>query len=93
MLPVVLSTLDRGAVIDGNAPGIRIGGVPRTAALGVEPITDPAVGFTNWHDYVENMFCEVDNLQVLCLACHKIKCQEETDIATARKRMEKEYVG
>lgn len=57
----------------------------------IKPITDPAVGFTNWHDYVENMFCEVENLQVLCLACHKVKCQEETDIATARKRKEKEY--
>lgn len=57
----------------------------------IKPITDPAVGFTNWNDYVENMFCEVDNLQVLCLACHKVKCQEETDIATARKRKEKEY--
>lgn len=57
----------------------------------IKPITDPAIGFTNWHDYVENMFCEVENLQVLCLACHKKKCQEETDIATLRRRTEKEY--
>jgi len=36
-----------------------------------------ADGFTTWDDYIANMFCEKDNLQVLCLACHKAKSQSE----------------
>ena len=54
------------------------------------PIIDPAVGFTTWDECVERMFCEVDNLQVLCKTCHDVKTKEERDIATARRRKEKE---
>ncbi|AUR96960.1 hypothetical protein NVP1253O_27 [Vibrio phage 1.253.O._10N.286.45.B12] len=57
----------------------------------IVPIVDPAVGFTNWHDCVERMFCEEDNLQVMCLDCHLVKCQEEKDIEKARKAGEKIY--
>lgn len=56
----------------------------------IVPIVDPAVGFTTWDDCIERMFCERDNLQLLCTKCHNIKCQEEKDIATARRRMEKQ---
>lgn len=55
----------------------------------IVPIVDPAVGFTNWHDCVERMFCEEDNLQVMCLDCHLVKCQEEKDIEKARRAGEK----
>ena len=36
----------------------------------IEPIIDPAVGWTTWDDCIERMFCELDNLQVLCTAPH-----------------------
>lgn len=34
-------------------------------------------GFVSWDKYIANMFCDKDNLQVLCIACHKIKTKEE----------------
>lgn len=39
----------------------------------------PVTGFTTWDDVVNNMFCEKDNLQVLCLDCHKKKTQQEKE--------------
>lgn len=35
-------------------------------------------GWTNWDDYVHNMFCEIDNLRVLCKPCHKVVTDAET---------------
>lgn len=46
----------------------------------IEAIIDPKVGFTNWDDVVYAMFCEQDNLQVLCLDCHKIKTAQEREM-------------
>jgi len=42
----------------------------------VEPIVDPALGFTTWDDYIDRMFCEQSGLQVLCKACHDAKTGE-----------------
>jgi len=41
------------------------------------PIIDPTVGFTSWDDVVNRMFCEKENLQVLCTECHSLKTKEE----------------
>lgn len=44
----------------------------------VIPVVDPAKGFTDWNDYIERMFCDVDGLQILCRdACHRDKTQAE----------------
>lgn len=56
----------------------------------VKPIIDPAVGFVDWNSFIENSFCELDNLQTLCLDCHYKKTQEETSIAKDRRAKEKE---
>lgn len=56
----------------------------------IKPITDPELGFTTWDDVIEGMFCEKDNLQVLCKACHDIKTQEEKEIAVAARAAKKE---
>lgn len=53
------------------------------------PIIPPETGFTTWDDCIERMFCEQENLQVVCHACHKEKCSEETAIAKERKAKEK----
>lgn len=45
----------------------------------INPIIDPEVGFTTWDDVVYNMFCEKDNLQVLCIDCHKLKTKSEKE--------------
>lgn len=55
----------------------------------VIPIIDPYVGFSTWDDCIERMFCEQENLQCVCHACHKEKCAEETAIAKERKAKEK----
>lgn len=56
----------------------------------INPVVDPAVGFTSWDELIERMFCEADGLQVLCKGCHKIKSAEERTIAVERRRKEKD---
>jgi 5-methylcytosine-specific restriction endonuclease McrA len=56
----------------------------------INPITDPTTGFTNWDDIVNNMFCEMDNLQLLCKDCHDIKTQDEKEIAVHSRAARKE---
>lgn len=34
-------------------------------------------GFVDWDTYIDRLFCEDANLQVLCLECHKAKTNEE----------------
>ncbi len=55
----------------------------------INPIVPPETGFTTWDECIERMFCEEDNLQLICLACHNVKCLEEKVIADARKKREK----
>ena len=43
----------------------------------IEPVVDPEVGFVDWETFVDRMFCETDNLQVLCKPCHKDKTKAE----------------
>lgn len=57
----------------------------------INPIVDPALGFTSWDDYIERIYCEEENLQVLCKTCHDKKSNEEREIAKERRRKEKEY--
>ncbi len=53
------------------------------------PIIDPAIGFTDWDDVINRLFCESDNLQVLCKPCHDTKTKEEKAIDTERRRRER----
>lgn len=55
----------------------------------IDPIVDPEVGFVSWDTFIERMFCEVDNLQLLCKGCHDIKSASEREVAVARRRKEK----
>jgi 5-methylcytosine-specific restriction endonuclease McrA len=55
----------------------------------IVPIVNPETGFISWDDYIERMFCEIDNLQILCTDCHKLKCDEERAIHTERRRKER----
>jgi hypothetical protein len=49
----------------------------------INPVVDPATGFVSWDVYINRMYCEGINLQVLCSACHAVKTKEEKD-ATKR---------
>lgn len=58
----------------------------------IHPVVDPCIGFTTWDETIERMFCEIDNLQVLCHDCHQIKTNLEKAIAAYRRRLEKKDV-
>jgi 5-methylcytosine-specific restriction endonuclease McrA len=53
----------------------------------IKPIIDPVVGFSSWDDVVYNMFCERDNLQVLCKTCHNVKTKQEKEERKNAKRI------
>ena len=44
----------------------------------IRPVVDPKVGFISWDEIIKNLFCPAENLQVLCIPCHKKKSKEET---------------
>lgn len=49
----------------------------------------PVTGFTNWDDLIDRLFCEKDNLQVLCLTCHKAKSALEKQERTIHNKNNK----
>lgn len=51
--------------------------VPNVFVDHINPVVDPIKGFTTWDDYIERLYCEEDNLQVLCRSCHDNKTQKE----------------
>lgn len=51
----------------------------------ISAIIDPEIGFVNWDTIIDNMFCEKENLQVLCIPCHKLKTAVEKQQAKERK--------
>ena len=52
----------------------------------IEPIIDPKVGFTSWDDFIHRLFCEKENLQTLCVKCHKAKSLKERNAHQKRTR-------
>lgn len=58
--------------------------IKETVVDHITPIVDPALGFTDWNDYIEKMFCDQDGLQVLCKPCHKIKTDAENALRRGR---------
>lgn len=45
----------------------------------IEPVVDPIKGFQTWDIFINRIFCEIENLQVLCKGCHKIKTEQEKE--------------
>ena len=43
----------------------------------IDPVVAPETGFVNWLTYILRLYCEEDNLQVLCKECHKEKTNRE----------------
>lgn len=61
------------------------------------PVIDPVTGFPinpdgtdNWNIYLYRLFCPKSNLQVLCKACHNIKCGKEikTRVKSRKKKLD-----
>jgi hypothetical protein len=55
----------------------------------IDPIV-PVTGWISWDSCIERMFCEADNLQVLCKSCHDSKSKEETAERAVHRRKAKE---
>ncbi len=51
------------------------------------PVVDEEVGFVDFNTYIERLFCDVDNFQVLCRPCHATKTFFEQEI---RKQVKQE---
>ena len=49
----------------------------------ITPVVSPK-GFITWDNFINNLFCDVSNLQILCKQCHAVKTKEERN---ARKRV------
>lgn len=58
----------------------------------IKPIVNPITGFTTWDEFVNNLFCEKDNLQLLCGDCHTAKTNEEKKLAV-EARKERATIG
>lgn len=43
----------------------------------IEPVIPVDREIRDWNDYISRLFCETNNLQVLCKDCHQIKSNEE----------------
>ena len=43
----------------------------------VEPVVCPFTGFVDWNTFINRLFCDGGNLQVLCSPCHDVKTAEE----------------
>lgn len=54
------------------------------------PVVDEEVGFIDWNTYIDRLFCDVDNFQVLCKPCHETKTFFEQEIRKQVKREKKE---
>lgn len=53
------------------------------------PVIDEEIGFVDWNTYIDRLFCEEDNFQVLCKPCHASKTFFEQEI---RKQVKREKV-
>lgn len=53
----------------------------------INPVIDEQVGFVDWDTYIDRLFCDVDNFQVLCKPCHETKTFFEQEI---RKQVRKD---
>jgi 5-methylcytosine-specific restriction endonuclease McrA len=52
----------------------------------IKPIVDVKKGFVSWDSFINNLYCEANNLQVLCKdPCHKEKTKLER-IANGKRK-------
>ena len=43
----------------------------------IDPVVSPNEGFQDWWTFITRLYCEAENLQVLCKPCHKEKTNRE----------------
>lgn len=55
----------------------------------ISPIINPITGFKDWNEYINNLFCTYEKLQILCIECHKIKTNQEKEIRKLHRKPKK----
>lgn len=65
--------------ICGNIVSPTVNGKKNVAVDHIVPVVDVEEGFTTWDNYIERMFCEEDNLQLICSICHDKKTKAERE--------------
>ena len=54
------------------------------------PIVSPEEGFISWDSFINNLFCKVEDLQILCKSCHiNGKTKEENRVRKASNSIRK----
>ena len=43
----------------------------------IQPVVPTDREIETWDEYIERLFCDIKNLQVLCKECHRIKSTDE----------------
>lgn len=56
----------------------------------INPVVSPETGFTDWNEFIANLFCETDNLQAICSDCHDLKSKEERATRSNKKKEQDE---
>ena len=59
----------------------------------IDPVIHPKEGFVSWDVFIQRLYCDKDNLSVLCKVCHKIKSKEENEIRLHEMRKRKNSGG
>ena len=83
--------LYRCASCEGEIPNSMVIDGKRKKAICIDHV-NPTVGptgFTTWDDFIEGLFAELDNLQLLCVPCHKEKSSIEAAERAAHRKEKK----
>lgn len=43
----------------------------------ISPVVSVEEGFIDYNTFIERLFCTKENLQVLCIPCHRLKTKQE----------------
>lgn len=52
------------------------------------PVVDPTVGFVDWNNFINRLFCEKEGFQILCEEHHDLKTEKE-NLGRKRKTRKK----
>jgi 5-methylcytosine-specific restriction endonuclease McrA len=52
----------------------------------INPVVLPSVGFVDWNVYIASKFVEANQLQALCVDCHRTKTKAENKIRREVKK-------
>jgi 5-methylcytosine-specific restriction endonuclease McrA len=46
----------------------------------INPVVDPDIGFVDWNSYIERLFVDATQIQIMCELCHSVKTSLESAI-------------